>query len=341
MIRLSRIAAFVAAFLVSVTAGGQTPAPIGRPLAPMSPDTVLADNGIARVTRADYDLELTRLPPGTRGGFATSEKRVVDLINRLLVTKTLAVQADRAKLLEEPETARRLAAEMDRMKSQLMLAKVERDAAAAFDANPAPFEARARDLYAMEPRKYDVGAEVSASHILFTVPPHTIEEAHRLAAEVRAQIVAGADFETIARERSEDPSAKQNGGKLGSFKRGEMDGQFENAAFGLAKVGEISAPIETTYGVHLIRLDGRKDVQRSTFEQAKPRIMADQRQQYINGQKDALTEKLKIEAFQATDMKKVDAMVIRTDSARLDQIQRELGQRQREALKDSARQPPK
>jgi hypothetical protein len=43
---------------------------------------VLADNGIARVTRADYDLELTAPAAGTRGGFATSEKRVVDLINR-------------------------------------------------------------------------------------------------------------------------------------------------------------------------------------------------------------------------------------------------------------------
>jgi hypothetical protein len=48
----------------------------------MSPDTVLADNGVARITRADYDLELSRLPEQIRGGFATSEKRVVDLINR-------------------------------------------------------------------------------------------------------------------------------------------------------------------------------------------------------------------------------------------------------------------
>ena len=63
----------------------------------MAPDTVLADNGIARVTRADYDLELTRLPPDLRGGFATNEKRVVDLINRLLVTKSLAAQADQAQ----------------------------------------------------------------------------------------------------------------------------------------------------------------------------------------------------------------------------------------------------
>jgi peptidyl-prolyl cis-trans isomerase C len=322
-------------FLVVATASAQAPA--AMPLAPMAPDTVLADNGIARVTRADYDLELTRLPPEARGGFATSEKRVVDLVNRLLVTKTLAIQADQAKLLEEPETARRLAAEMERIKSQLMLAKVERDAAAAFDANPAPFEARARDLYAMDPRKFEIGGEVSASHILFATPPHSVDEAHRLAAETRAQIVAGADFEKVARERSEDPSAKQNGGKLGFFRRGQMDGQFEGAAFALTKVGEISPPIETAYGVHLIRLDGRKEAQRQTFEQAKPRIMAEQRQQYINGQKDAYQEKLRTEAFQATDMKKVEAMVLKVDNSRLDQVQRDLIQRQKDAARDATR----
>ena len=183
-----RTAALVCAvaFVAATASHAQNSAP-----APMSPDTVLADNGIARVTRADYELELTRLPEQVRGGFATSEKRVVDLVNRLLVTKTLAAQADQAKLVEEPETARRLAAEMERIKAQLMLAKVERDAAAAFDANPAPFEARARDLYAMDPRKYEVAGEVSASHILFATPPHSVAEAQRLATEARAQIVAG------------------------------------------------------------------------------------------------------------------------------------------------------
>jgi len=330
-----RTAALVCA--VAIVAATASHAQNAQPPAPMSPDTVLADNGIARVTRADYELELTRLPEQVRGGFATSEKRVVDLVNRLLVTKTLAAQADQAKLVEEPETARRLAAEMERIKAQLMLAKVERDAAAAFDANPAPFEARARDLYAMDPRKYEVAGEVSASHILFATPPHSVAEAHRLATEARAQIVAGAEFEKVARERSEDPSAKQNGGKLGFFRRGQMDGQFEGAAFALTKVGEISPPVETAYGVHLIRLDGRKETQRQTFEQAKPRIMADQRLQYVNAQKEAYQDKLRVEAAQATDMKKVDAIVIKVDQSRLEQVQRDMIQRQKDAARDATK----
>jgi parvulin-like peptidyl-prolyl isomerase len=307
----------------------------------MPPDTVLADNGIARVTRADYDLELTKLPPEARGGFATNEKRVVELINRLLVTKTLAAQADEAKLLQDPETARRVASEMERIKSLLMLLKIERDAAAAFDANPAPFEARARDLYALDPRKYEVGGEVSASHILFATPPHSVEEATRLANEARAAILAGADFNTLARERSEDPSAKQNGGSLGFFKRGQMDKDFEGAAFALTRKGEVSEPVVSSFGVHLIRLDDRKDAGRLTFEQARPRIMAEQRQQYINAQKEAALDKLRVDAVKGTDMSKVDAIVVRTDSAKIDAMQREAIQRHQEALRERTRQPPK
>jgi len=333
--RLLLLAGFA---ILPVVAAAQAPT---VELQPMSPDTVLADNGVARITRADYDLELSRLPEQIRGGFATSEKRVVDLINRLLVTRTLAVQADAQKLLENPEIARRLAYEMEKLKSQLMIAKVEADAAAKFDANTAPFEARARDLYLVEPRKWDVGAEVSASHILFSTPPHSVEEANRLAREARAAIDAGADFNAVARERSEDPSAKTNAGKLGFFKRGQMDGSFEGAAFGLTKVGEISPPIETSYGVHLIRLDGRKEAQRLTFEQAKPRIMAEQRQQFIVAQREEYVDKIKAAAYQATDPQKVEAMVIRTDPAQIDRLQREGLQRQRDALRDATRQPPK
>jgi len=333
--RLLLLAGFA---ILPVVAAAQAPT---VELQPMSPDTVLADNGVARITRADYDLELSRLPEQIRGGFATSEKRVVDLINRLLVTRTLAVQADAAKLLENPEIARRLAYEMEKLKSQLMIAKVEADAAAKFDANTAPFEARARDLYLVDPRKWEVGAEVSASHILFSTPPHSVEEANRLAKEARAAIDAGADFNAIARERSEDPSAKTNAGKLGFFKRGQMDGSFEGAAFGLTKVGEISPPIETSYGVHLIRLDGRKEAQRLTFEQAKPRIMAEQRQQFIVAQREEYVDKIKADAYQSTDPQKVQAMVIRTDPAQIDRLQRETMQRQQDALRDATRQPPK
>ncbi|MBD3278636.1 MAG: hypothetical protein GF388_10070 [Candidatus Aegiribacteria sp.] len=73
--------------------------------------------------------------------------------------------------------------------------------------------------------------------------------------EIREEILQGGSFEDLAREYSDDGSA-QNGGYLGTFGPGEMTFAFENAAFDL-EVGQISEPVPTPFGIHLIRMDGR------------------------------------------------------------------------------------
>lgn len=85
-------------------------------------------------------------------------------------------------------------------------------------------------------------SQVIASHILV----NTIEEALSL----KNQIFEGADFDSLAKAHSKCPSS-QNGGMLGAFGRGQMVKPFEDAAFDL-DVGEVSDPIETQFGYHLI-----------------------------------------------------------------------------------------
>jgi len=314
--------------------------PPGRPQAPagsepsglaaMAPDTVLADNGIARVTRADYDLELTRLPPNMRSGFATSEKRVVDLINRLLVTKTLAAQADARGIPKEPEVARRIEAEFERVKAQMMTQRIELDAAQRFDADVKRWELRARDVYAVDAKRFELPEQVSASHILFAFSAHKPEEARKLAAEARADVLAGKDFNELAREKSEDGSAKQNAGRLGFFGAKQMDPNFEKAAFALAKVGDLSEPVESAYGWHVIRLDGRTPAKRQTFEEAKPAILADLKQKFVTAERERIVDEIRQKGFEVTRMDLVEPMVIRVDYDKVEQLHRDAVQRQRE-----------
>ena len=80
----------------------------------------------------------------------------------------------------------------------------------------------------------------------------------------------------------------------------------------------------------------RKEAQRVTFEQAKPRIMAEQRQQFINNQKEAYIDQIKVEAYKAIDAQKVESMVIRVDQGQIDRLSREAVQRQQEAQLDRA-----
>ncbi|MGD2120991.1 MAG: peptidylprolyl isomerase, partial [Gemmatimonadota bacterium] len=102
------------------------------------------------------------------------------------------------------------------------------------------------------------GGRIRARHILLQYPEGGTEaqadSVRAMAESLRSRILNGEDFEALAREFSQDTQTAVRGGDLGSFGRNETFPQFEAAAFGL-DVGEVSGPVETTLGVHLIRLD--------------------------------------------------------------------------------------
>ncbi|MEM1054107.1 MAG: peptidylprolyl isomerase [Bacteroidota bacterium] len=102
---------------------------------------------------------------------------------------------------------------------------------------------------------------VAASHILRRWSGTTAEDSAAVRARVqtlRDSILAGADFAEVARKFSEDPGSGANGGDLGTFGPGRMVPPFENAAFALENVGDISPLVETQFGVHIIQLTGRE-----------------------------------------------------------------------------------
>jgi peptidyl-prolyl cis-trans isomerase D len=139
--------------------------------------------------------------------------------------------------------------------------------------------------YQQNSSRYETGDQLAASHILFKTGPDADEEAVRKKAEaVLAQAKAGADFAELARQYSEDTSA-ENGGDLGLFGRGQMVPEFEAAAFALQE-GQVSDLVRSTYGFHIIKLNGReaafvrpldsvRDEIRNTITQEKARDKMD------------------------------------------------------------------
>lgn len=104
--------------------------------------------------------------------------------------------------------------------------------------------------------------EVKASHILITcdenaMPVDTLK-AYNLALDIRKKALAGENFESLAEKNSQDPSAKDNKGNLGYFSAFRMVYPFETAAF-KTKVGEISMPVRTKFGYHLIKVTDVRD----------------------------------------------------------------------------------
>ncbi len=101
---------------------------------------------------------------------------------------------------------------------------------------------------------YSREEQVRARHILArTDKDRTVEEARRSIEQARARIAKGEDFGAVAAEMSDDPGSKDRGGDLGSFGRGQMVSEFEEAAFA-ASPGELVGPVETSFGVHLIEV---------------------------------------------------------------------------------------
>jgi len=114
--------------------------------------------------------------------------------------------------------------------------------------------------------------ELKASHILIRgTTPDEIKAAGEKLLKIRARLMAGANFAKVAEEESEDPSAKANYGDLGWFRDGTMDKGFWDGAFALKK-GEISQPVQSMYGLHLIKLEDRKE---KTFEEAKQELASE------------------------------------------------------------------
>jgi peptidyl-prolyl cis-trans isomerase SurA len=103
--------------------------------------------------------------------------------------------------------------------------------------------------------------EVNASHIMVKLPvnatPADTLTAYNKALNIRKRLLAGESFEKIAREESEDPSAKINEGRLGWFSAFAMVYPFENAAY-QTEVGGFSLPVRSKYGYHIIRVNARR-----------------------------------------------------------------------------------
>ena len=110
-----------------------------------------------------------------------------------------------------------------------------------------------------------MGQEVNASHILIRVAPDaspadTAAAYQKIVALRQRTTTGGEDFSTVAGNISEDPSAKENGGKLGYFTAMQMVYPFETAAY-LTPVGQVSAPIRTRFGYHIIKVNDRRAAQ--------------------------------------------------------------------------------
>ncbi|MBX2824822.1 MAG: SurA N-terminal domain-containing protein [Gammaproteobacteria bacterium] len=120
--------------------------------------------------------------------------------------------------------------------------------------------------------RYIVDEERKASHILLEVDGDLDEKMSQMN-DIKARIEAGEDFGALAEEFSSDVGSASNGGSLGQFGKGAMVPPFEAAVFALTEAGAISEPVETEFGIHLIRLDEIVAERGKSFDEVKDEIV--------------------------------------------------------------------
>jgi peptidyl-prolyl cis-trans isomerase C len=255
--------------------------PIGSATS-QTPDVTLASLGDAKVTVTDYEASILRIPEKDRFGWAMSQERVNKEIENLLRIRTIANEAKRTGLDNDPTFKMRVALYAERLLTEAVAAKIDVDSAKEFDTKRAVYLERAREQYLINKQQYQTPAEVKASHLLVNLKGRTSEEALAKTKALRARVLAGESFETLAEANSDDPSAKQNKGALGFFGPGQMDPAFEAAAFALKTPGELSEPVKSEFGYHLIRFEDRKPSRQLTFEEASPGLMEKLKSQFLD-----------------------------------------------------------
>ena len=249
----SRLTSSIAALLAAaVMALAPTSGLAQDAAAAVSPETVVATVGGEPITEADIafaaeDLsqELSRMPPEERKAF---------LVTVLIDMKVMAKAAREAQMDQTELFKQRLEYLEDRALRRAYFA----DAIAAA-VTPEAVQA-AYDEYVAG---FQGQPEVHARHILVA----TEDEAKA----VKAELEGGKDFAELAKEKSTDPSAQQNGGDLGFFGRGMMVKPFEDAAFAM-QPGQISEPIQSDFGWHVIKLEESRTSQAPSLEQLAPQL---------------------------------------------------------------------
>jgi len=222
-----------------------------QPAAP-TPDTVVAKVGDDTITEADISFasedlaqELANVPPDQRKAF---------LLTVLIDMKVMAKAAKDAGMDQTDIFKRRLAYLEERALRRAYFAEKVTTAV-----TPEAVKT-AYDKYVADFKPQD---QVHARHILVS--------SEEDAKAIKKELDGGASFEELAKSKSIDPSAKQNGGDLGFFSAGQMVKPFEDAAFKL-EPGQISDPVQSQFGWHIIKVEEKRKSAPPTIEQIGPQL---------------------------------------------------------------------
>ncbi len=214
------------------------------------------------ITEATLLKEVENLPPYVRPILETAAGRA-QFLDSVITRDLLMREALRRGIDRRPEVADRIAM----ARKSIVLEALLRDVA---EKAPGLSDAALRKIYDANPAAHQVGERVKVSHILFR------DKARAL--EFLGRAKAGESFEALMKEVGAGNVKGEVAADLGEIERGNFVKEFEAAAFAAAP-GEVIGPVKTTYGYHVIKVYEKLPAGTISFEEMKPKLLAEQREQ--------------------------------------------------------------
>ncbi len=254
-----------------------------------TPSTVVASQGGANITLDDLDAFAKGVPEAQRPGFFNSPERIQNLISSLLVQKQLAAEARKNGLADDPVVRKQIEIATDEALSKARMRQF-RD-----DMKLPDFSLLAQEEFIAHKERYVVKASVDVKHVLIGTKTRSEQDAKALAETVEKEARANPQqFDALVEKFSDDPSKSDNQGLMkDAGNDGKYLREFAEAAAQLAKPGDISPIVKTSYGFHVLKLIDRTSETMPKFEEVKDTIVAKLRSEYIDKQVKTHTDTLR------------------------------------------------
>ncbi len=260
-------------------------------------DKVLAEVGGKTFTSSQLAAMAKSLPPQLQTMLADNPEIKKELINRWVDITVLVKEAEAMGLDKEKDIRLKL----DDLRSRVLVdALIDKRISRATSIPPAELKA----YYDNHPIEFEQGEQIKARHILIRVEqnaaPEVDDKAKKTIEMLAKKLKDGASFADLAKDYSEDPGSKINGGDLGFFGRGQMVKEFEDAAFA-TKINEVSSPVRTAFGYHLIKVTDKKAPGKVPFEEVSKQIettmLSDKNRTALNDLVSKLKEKYEVKVY--------------------------------------------
>ncbi|MCO5144332.1 MAG: peptidylprolyl isomerase [Oligoflexia bacterium] len=239
----------------------------------------LAKIGSKSITDADMKNMLGAMPEGQKQQINSDNEMKSRLVDNLIVEELFVLEAEKTGVTKDKDYQTALERARRQLLAQRYLQKT---------VQPKLTDGNIKNFFEKNKTRYSLD-EVHAYHVLLK----TEAEAN----EVYDKAKKGEDFEVLAKKYSKDPSAAQNMGDLGFFTRARMVPQFSDAAFGL-KVGEISRPVKTPFGYHVIKVVEKKNGKAVKYDEVKDQVKGDFQNESINDLIASLKKSNKVTVFE-------------------------------------------